>query len=71
MSDFLRKQLLSYLSLAVDTKNSASWFVLSGNENSLTRDAIHVYAGASLNIIQMDISILGDQINNPVFRHSL
>ena len=39
-----------------------------GDENGVAGDAIHVDAGARLEVVQVDVAVLGDQIHDVVLR---
>lgn len=54
------------LSLAIDTNDAVAWFMLSGDKNGLSTDAVHVDANTSFDVIEMDIAVFGDQIRNSV-----
>ena len=41
------------------------------NENSFGRDAIHVDARARLHVVQMDVTVLSDQIKDIMLRADL
>ena len=60
-----------YLSFTVNTNNSMSLFIRSSNKNSLGADSIHVDANATFDIIKVDVTELGDQVDNAVFRTHL
>lgn len=60
----------AYLSFSVDANNSASRFIRCSDKNGIGTDTIHVDAGAGLNVIEMNVAILGNKINNVVLgRH--
>ena len=54
----------TYLSLPVHSNDTASGLVWCGDKDGVTTNAVHVDAGASLYIIQVDVAILGDQEHN-------
>ena len=43
----------------------------SGHKDGIAADTVHVDACASLNIIQVDVAILGDQVNHIILRADL
>ena len=50
-----------HLSFPVDSNDATSGLMRGGDKDGVTTDAVHVDAGASLNVVQMDVSVLGDQ----------
>ena len=48
-----------HLSFPVDSNDAASGLMRGGDEDGLTTDAIRVDKRASLNVVQIDVSILG------------
>lgn len=57
----------AYLSFSVNANNSASRFIRCSDKDRIGTDTIHVDACAGLNVIEMDVAILGNKINNVVF----
>ena len=55
-----------HLSFAVDTDDSGAGFMWCCDEDGVTADAVHVDACSSLNIVQVDVAILGDQVNDVI-----
>lgn len=53
-----------YLSFSVHTDNAICWIMRRRDKNGVPTDAVHVDAGATLNVVQVDITIFGDQENN-------
>lgn len=53
------------------TNNSAGSFVRCRHKNRVARDAVHVDASAALDVVHVNVAVLGDQINNVVFRRHL
>ena len=39
-----------------------------GDENGVAGDAIHVDTGARLEVVQVDVAVLGDQVHDVVLR---
>ena len=56
-----------YLSLPVDPYDPVRGLVWSGDKDCLGADPVHVDAHPALNVVQVDVAILGDQVNNAVF----
>ena len=50
-----------HLSFPVDSNDAASGLVGGSDEDGVATDAIHVDTSAGLNVIQMDVAVLGDQ----------
>lgn len=61
------KCLLLHLSFPVDSNNSTSSIMRCSHKDSITTYSVHVDTRTALNIIQMNITILGDQENNAMF----
>lgn len=57
----LRCLRFSYLSLSVDSYYSSCGFMRGSNEDRFSTDSVHVDARASLKVIEVDITILGNQ----------
>lgn len=57
---------ITYLTLPVDANYTAGRFMWGSNENGVRTDPIHVYTLPAFQVIKVDVSILGDQINNVV-----
>ena len=56
----------TYLSLSVNSDDARAGFVGGGDENGVARDAIHVDASARLEVVQVDVAVLGDQVHDVV-----
>ena len=56
-----------YLSLPVDSDYASGRFMWSGDEDGLAADAVHVDAGARLQVVQVDVAIFGDEENHVLF----
>jgi len=54
------------LSLPVDSDDSSSSLVLSGSEDGLSRDPVHVDAGSRLEVVEVDETVLGDEVDDAV-----
>lgn len=50
-----------YLSLPVDPNDAWRGVVRGGHKDGVTADPVHIDAERILNVIQVDIAILGDQ----------
>lgn len=61
----------SYLSFPVDTDDARRCLVWSRDKDGLSTDAVHVDAGTRLQVIQVDVAILGDQENHIVLSADL
>lgn len=61
----------TYLSLPVDANYSRSAFMRSGNKDGVTTYSVHVDACSSLNVVQMNVTVFGDQIDHIIFRSNL
>lgn len=55
---------LEYLSFPVDTNDASSRFMGCCNKNGLPADPVHVDTSSSLQVIQVDIAIFGDEKDN-------
>ena len=55
-----------HLALSVDADDAVAWLVRRRHEDGLGRNAIHVDADAALEVVEVDVSVLGDQIGHPV-----
>ena len=56
----------AHLSLAVYSYDATSGLMHSSHKDGLPTDTVHVDAGASFQVVQMDIAKLGDQVHNVV-----
>lgn len=56
-----------YLSLPVDTDDSACAFMGSCDKDGVTANAVHVDTGGRLKVIQVNVPILGDEKDHVVF----
>lgn len=56
-----RKKKTKYLSLPVDANDARSGLMRSGDEDGLPTDPVHINAGASFKVIQVDVAIFGDE----------
>ena len=61
----------TYLSLPVDPDDAAGGLVGCGDEDGVAADAVHVDAHARLQVVQVDVAILGDEVNHIVLRAHL
>lgn len=52
---------LSYLSFPVDADDAGGGLVGRGDEDGLAADAVHVDAGSRLQVVQVDVAVLGDE----------
>lgn len=50
-----------YLSFPVDPNDAGGGFVRGRNKDGLSADPVHVDAGASLQVVQVDVAIFGDE----------
>ena len=57
----------AYLPLTVDTHDTAGGCVFGGDEDRLRRDAVHVDAHASLDLVQVHVAVLGHDVDDAVF----
>lgn len=55
---------LEYLSFPVDTNDASSRFMGRCDKNGLPADPVHVDTGSSLQVIQVDVAIFGDEKDN-------
>lgn len=58
--------LKSYLPFPVDTNDAWRGLVWSSDKDGLATDAVHVDAGARLQVIQVNVAVFGDQENHIV-----
>lgn len=63
--------LVSHLSLLVDPNNSRGGFVRGSHKDGLRTDSVHVDAHSGLQVVQVDVTILGDQIYYPMLTTDL
>ena len=54
------------LSFAIDANDAVCGLVGSGDKDGLCGDAVHVDAGAAFQIVEVDVAVLGDQVDDPV-----
>lgn len=54
----------SYLSLPVDPDDAWGGLMWSSNKDGLPADAVHVDAGACLQVIQVNVAIFGNKENH-------
>lgn len=54
------------LSLSIDSKNPTRGFMSSSNKNSVRANSVHVYTRSTLQVVEMNVSVLCDQIDNVV-----
>jgi len=52
------------LSFAIDTDDSVGGLVGCGDEDGFGRDAVHVDTSAAFQVIQVDVAVLGDQVDH-------
>ena len=61
----------AYLSLPVDANDSTGGFMRSSYKDCVATDSVHVDACSGLNVIQVNITVLGDEIDDVIFRANL
>ncbi|KAI3480029.1 hypothetical protein L1887_57805 [Cichorium endivia] len=54
------------LTLAVDADDAAGGFVLCGDKDGVAGDAVHVDAGAGLEVVEVDEAVLCDEVDDAV-----
>ena len=54
------------LSFSVNSDDARAGLVSGRDEDRVSGDAVHVDAGARLQVVQVDVPVLGDQVNNVV-----
>ena len=59
--------MLKYLSFPVDTDDAGGGFVWGSHKDGLPADAVHVDAGAGLQVVQVDVAVLGDEEHDILF----
>lgn len=52
---------MQYLSFPVNSNNTSSGFMRSSHKDGLSTDPIHVDASSSLEVIQVDVAIFGNE----------
>lgn len=52
---------LEYLSFPVDANDTSSRLMGGSDKNSLPTDPVHVDTGTSLQVVQVDVAIFGDE----------
>jgi len=57
---------LVYLALAVDTEETRGGFVVGGDKDGLARNTVHKDASARLEVVQVQVAVLGDEEDNVV-----
>lgn len=55
------------LSFTIDTDDSTASLVRSSHKNSVTANTIHIDTSGSFNVVQMDITVFGDEVDHIVF----
>ena len=55
-----------YLSLPVDTNNATGWIVDGCNKDGLSTDPVHVDAGSSLKVVEVDVAEFCDEVDDIV-----
>ena len=60
-----------YLSFPVDPDDPSGGFVWGRDKDGLPADPVHVNTGASLQVIQVDVAIFGDEKDNILLRADL
>lgn len=56
-----KRDSLEYLSFPVDSNDASCRFMGGSDKNGLPTDPVHVDASASLQVVQVDVAILGDE----------
>ena len=56
------------MSLSVNSDDAGAGLVGCRDEDRISGNAVHVDAGAGLQVVQMNIPVLGDQVNDVVLR---
>ena len=59
------------LSLSVDSDDAVGRLVGRGHEDGLGGDAVHVDAGAAFQIVEVDVAVLGDQVDHAMLLTNL
>ena len=59
-------QSATYLPLSVDTNDSRGSLVWCSDKYGVAANPVHVDACASLNVVQMNVAVLGDQVHHVV-----
>ena len=54
------------LSFSIDTDNTVRRFVLAGDKHRFSTDSIHIDACAGFEVVEMDKSVLGDEIDDAI-----
>jgi hypothetical protein len=55
------------LSFSVDTNNTIAWVMWCCDKDRVTTDTVHVDTRATLDVVQMDITIFGDEEHYAMF----
>ena len=61
----------AYLSLSVDANDSAGGFMRSSYKDCVATDSVHVDACSGLNVVQVNITVFGDEIDYVILRANL
>lgn len=62
---------MTNLSFTIDADDSAASLVRSSDENCVTADTIHIDTSGSFDVVQMDVTVFGNEIYHIVFRAHL
>lgn len=54
------------LSLSVDTDDTTSRLVFASDEHGFSRDSVHVETSSSFEIVKVDETVLGDEVDDAV-----
>jgi len=66
-----KKRELTYLTLSIHTNDSTRGFMRSSNKNGVRTDSIHVNTLSTFQIVEVNVPILGNQVNNVILVASL
>jgi len=59
------------LSFSVDTDDAIGGLVGRGNEDGLCANPVHVDTSTALQVVEMNVTVLGDEINNAMLLTNL
>ena len=62
---------MPHLSFPVDADDAGGGLVRGGDKDGVATDAVHVDAGTGLDVVQVDVAVLGDHVDHVVFGANL
>ena len=62
---------MTHLSLPVDADDPGCCLVRGGDKDGVATDAVHIDACTCLDVVQVDVAVLGDHVDHIVFGANL